>query len=487
MTEVKAPVVEEIKPIRKGLAMHDDFREMAKVVTIDTITPIKKADRLELATVGGWTVIVKKGEFTQGQKVIYCEIDAMLPITYPDFKFLGDRRDNLRDVDGVLYARLKTMRMRGELSQGLIVPLPENIAEIEVDTAKKLGVLKYVDPKEIGAREGIDAILDTKDRSSLSFMTRVGIWIAGKAAPNNLLPFPSFLAKSEQPRVQNISAAYGQAVLDGEKFERTLKVDGSSCTYYTLKGASNEIQSGVAQRNFEISPEDLVFTWEQAIRRWIATLIFKNRYMFRLGMPELRDPKQMDAAPEYIQNPQPGFMAKLKRGLWHLSHIRPTVSVYIPQFIKVLRPTDNPYYAFGVNHYILDKLVQHARETGEFLTVQGELAGPGIDDNAEGLEEQRFFVYSVYRNGRQELLPEEARQKAAMLGLEYVPVIAEEMTLPLTMKQVVQLADGPGHFDATRSREGDVYKSTTRNFSFKVISAGFLLQEAAKDDDAHNS
>lgn len=482
--ETPVEVVVE-RHIREAIGVHDEFREMAKVVTIDAIVPIKKADKLELAQIGGWSVIVGKGMYEVGQKVIYCEIDALLPMNNPLFSFLAERHDNLRQLESGVYYRLKTIRMRGELSQGLVVPIPEGIDDIETQTALKLGVLKYVTQQEVAKREGIDAILESKDRAGLSWAVRLGIWIAGKAIPSQMLPFPDFLAKSEQSRVQNISGAYGHAVMDGELFERTLKVDGSSATIYTIQGmdeAGPRINYGVTQRNYEVDLRDIHLSREQAVRRFLAGLIFSNRYMFKLGLPELRDPKVMAVQPEWVKNPLPGIGQALKRALYKLIHIRPTVSINIPKYTRVIRATDNPYAKFALQTGILDTLVRHAHLYGEFLTVQGELAGPGIDDNAEGLTEQRFMVFSVYRDGRQELLPEEARAKVEQLGLEYIPVVSASTTLPTSIKDAVKAAEGPGHFDPERVREGDVYKSLSRLFSFKVISAGYLLAEAAADE-----
>ncbi len=71
-------------------ALFLSVRSLRKLATIQTITalePIKNADSIELARILGWAVVVKRGEHQVGDKVIYCEIDSLLP-ERPEFEFL---------------------------------------------------------------------------------------------------------------------------------------------------------------------------------------------------------------------------------------------------------------------------------------------------------------------------------------------------------------------------------------------------------------
>ena len=82
-----------------------------KLVTLRDITdiqPIEGADKIEVATIGGWKVVVKKGEYYVGQKVFYAEIDSMLPLDRGYFAFLRER--GVKVQDGKEYHRLKTVR-----------------------------------------------------------------------------------------------------------------------------------------------------------------------------------------------------------------------------------------------------------------------------------------------------------------------------------------------------------------------------------------
>lgn len=90
----------------------DNIRELAYVVMIDDITPIEGYDRVELAHVGGWTIVVGKGEFHKGSAAIYFEIDSKLPEVEPftNMEFLAKKK-----------YKVKTQRMCKSISQGLLM------------------------------------------------------------------------------------------------------------------------------------------------------------------------------------------------------------------------------------------------------------------------------------------------------------------------------------------------------------------------------
>lgn len=98
-------------------------RKLATVRRITRIEPIENADKIEKASVGGWDVVVaKEVGHKVGDLVIYCEIDSFLPIKDPDFEFLK-KSSYKKLADGTEGYRLKTMKMRSTISQGLILPL----------------------------------------------------------------------------------------------------------------------------------------------------------------------------------------------------------------------------------------------------------------------------------------------------------------------------------------------------------------------------
>lgn len=121
------------------------MRKLATVRTISQITPIQGADRIELAVVDGWKCVIKKGEFAVGDRVVYCEIDSFLPIR-DEFEFL--RSSSFKRMDEREGFRLRTVRLRGQISQGLLLStsILEQSPELGDDVSDQLGIVKYEAP-----------------------------------------------------------------------------------------------------------------------------------------------------------------------------------------------------------------------------------------------------------------------------------------------------------------------------------------------------
>jgi len=187
-------------------------RKLASVRLIDSLKPIPDADKIEVATVGGWKAVVRKGEFQEGEKIVYCEIDSLLPVR-EEFEHL--RKSCYIRQDGTEGFRLRTIRLRGQTSQGLIVSLStlENPEQWEIgdDVTTAMGIEKY-EPYET-------------------------------APPKGLEPFPAFIRKTDEERIQNLSDQL--PALHGQTFHVTEKLDGTSFTAYWHEG-----EFGVCQRNF---------------------------------------------------------------------------------------------------------------------------------------------------------------------------------------------------------------------------------------------
>ena len=117
-------------------------RKLVTLKMVDAITPIEGADKIECAHIGGWAVVVGKGEFSVGQTVFYFEVDSLLPLENKIFTFLEPR--GVTTQNGIKYHRLKTAKLRGQVSQGLIMPF-EIINEIESDPGKQIELCKQID------------------------------------------------------------------------------------------------------------------------------------------------------------------------------------------------------------------------------------------------------------------------------------------------------------------------------------------------------
>lgn len=195
------------------------MRNIVSIKKIDTLLPIEGADFIEVAVIGGWNVVVKKGIHTVGEDVLYFEIDSFLPFTDKRFEFLAGA--GTKEFQGVKGHVLRTRKLKGVFSQGLIMPLadfPEVSLEYGKDFSEAIGVVKYEPP--------MPACLGGKVKGL----------------------FPSFIPKTDQERIQNIPD-----VLEKYKdvlFEVTLKLDGTSCTIFYNKEAERPF--GVCSRNLEL-------------------------------------------------------------------------------------------------------------------------------------------------------------------------------------------------------------------------------------------
>jgi len=212
-------------------------RKLATVRKIKEIKPIEGADLIELAIVDGWQVVVAKNvEHKVGDKIVYCEIDSFLPIR-EEFEFL--RKSSYKKMGNQAGFRLKTIKLKNTLSQGLILPysilpvaqfatandLPEGM-----DVSEMLGIIKYDPP--------------------------IPAQLAGKVKGN----FPSFLRKTDESRLQNLEKEYQEwAFSSKHQFYATEKIDGSRFTCYVKEGVF-----GVCSRNLELEEtEDNTF-WQVA-------------------------------------------------------------------------------------------------------------------------------------------------------------------------------------------------------------------------------
>lgn len=211
------------------------MRKLASIQRIAALTPIEGADRVVVARVLDWSCVVAKGAFSVGDAVVYFEIDALLPLE-PRFEFLRASGCFAR-CEGVGEGfRVKTRRIRGVVSQGLVMPLrdfADEVASLGVDAS--LVSLASLAPDISTRIAGID----------LTAALRVLKYELLDSFPAALPAgaFPAFLRKTDQERVQNCFRAV-VAAHRADAFEVTLKLDGTSCTTFHWNG-----ETGVCSRN----------------------------------------------------------------------------------------------------------------------------------------------------------------------------------------------------------------------------------------------
>jgi len=196
-------------------------RQLATIEQLNTVADHSNADALEIASVRGWQVVVKLGEFRAGDTVVYFEIDTMLDIEDERFAFLaprGARTDPRDDFTGHV---LRTAKLRGELSQGLVLPV--ELFELELggdytvgrDVTEVLGLRKWDPPLAAN--------------------------LSGQAVGQR----PSWVPKTDAERVQNLDLAN----LPREGWVASEKVDGTSTSF----GIDGDGKRRVCTRQLELA------------------------------------------------------------------------------------------------------------------------------------------------------------------------------------------------------------------------------------------
>ena len=227
-------------------------RKLARIAQITDILPIVNADAIECAVVeNGWKVVVKKGDYQKGDIAIYCEVDSWIPHELAPFLSKGQEP---REYNGVKGERLRTMKLRGQISQGLLIKpsdipihvyasvndetgepyrFDELVWEIGEDVTTELGIQKYEPP--------IPACIDGEVKGH----------------------YPSFIPKTDQERCQNLYEEIFTEHFE-ETYEVTVKLDGTSCTIYYKDG-----EVGVCGRNWELKETESNTLWKCARQQGI--------------------------------------------------------------------------------------------------------------------------------------------------------------------------------------------------------------------------
>lgn len=204
------------------------MRTLASIQEVNTVEPIPNADAIERIRVLGWWIVTKKGEFRVGDRVVYCEIDSLLP-ERPEFEFLRPSSFKPAVVDPATGEtisagfRIKTIKLRGQVSQGICFPLSFLPAgtplEVGTDVTETLGVRKWDPPLPVG--------------------------LNGRAKGL----FPGFLKKTDETRVQLLEEVLSRH--EGKAFAVTEKLDGTSFTAFIREG-----EFGICSRNLQVDLAD---------------------------------------------------------------------------------------------------------------------------------------------------------------------------------------------------------------------------------------
>lgn len=400
-------------------------RELAYVVRVDDVKPIEGRDRVECAVVGGWTIMVRKGQFHPGSLGIYFEIDSQVPEKEP-FMFLAAKK-----------FKIKTQKYKtpdGQFwSQGLLMGADDfgwTTAKRESDTCSTCivdsdGVAHYVDDEsrfltkqlnvtyavaEDNARKSgsMDKYKKMAQRRPKLFAKKPIRWLMRRNWGKKLLfalfgkkkdkksGWPIWVKKTDEERVQNMP----WILQNKEPWIATEKIDGTSTTFTMKRGKFGKFDFYVCSRNVVFDKPDKACFYDS------------NVY---LEMAEKYD----------IENALKD-MLKIDRRL-------------------------------------------------KWVTIQGETYGPGIQKRDYSATEHEFAAFNFITSieGRWNSL--RAKGLLSLYGIPWVPIVNKNFILPDTVEELLDIATDVSAIDGGM-REGLVFRSPDGTQSFKAVSNEFLMK-----------
>ncbi len=247
------------------------MRQLASIKRVGDIFPIEGRDRIVLAMIDGWSVIVKKDEFQTGDLCVYCEIDSVLP-EREEFEFLRSKN-----------FRIKTMKMAGVVSQGICFPLsilPDGNYELGQDVTDILGVTQY--------EPTMDKEPELKNAKKPKYPKWLMRWkwfrnlVKRRSGGKESRGFPSFIQKTDQTRIQNMPFI----LKTKDPFVATEKVDGQSGTFALVRHRrlfGTKYEYIVCSRNLRLFTKDNSSYWfvsdKYNIRKVLEDIIADNEWV----------------------------------------------------------------------------------------------------------------------------------------------------------------------------------------------------------------
>jgi RNA ligase (TIGR02306 family) len=217
------------------------MRNMASIQKILDIHPIEGADSICSYKVLGWNVVDQIGKYNINDLVIFAEIDSWIPNELAPFLSKGKEP---REYNGVKGERLRTVKLRGTLSQGLILPFPTG---------------EHFDDGRLAFEVAMGNVKEGEDVSSIlgiqKYEPPIPACLAGTIKGN----FPSFIPKTDQTRIQSLVKEFEE--YRNYTWQCEEKIDGSSCTIYFNNG-----ETGVCSRNLDLKFDENNSFWSVAIK-----------------------------------------------------------------------------------------------------------------------------------------------------------------------------------------------------------------------------
>ena len=381
-------------------------RMLAHVEQIVDIQPIPDADKIEVATVLGWKVVVAKVDnFSVGDKVVYIEIDSKVP-ERPEFEFLRDRK-----------FRVRTIRLRGQYSQGLILPLSilgDKDYDVGTDVTKELGITYYVPEDNIRKADKVPKSEKYKSmaaRHQNLFKKPFFRWLMKREWGRKILfvffgkkkdkpkAFPTkfeFVHKTDETRIEAMPWLLGYK----NPLIVTEKLDGTSTTYILERVKKNKYEFWVTSRNVRQFNED------------------QNCYH------------------DY-----------------------------------------NIYWAMAKKYDIEKHLKDYleANPNLKYVCIQGESVG-SVQGNPLKLSEDDLYVFNFIDSDKGRISSVDGKEIVESWGMKWVPILDTNFIMPTDMEEFKVMATAKSVVNPKVLREGIVLRDPTTDLSFKNVSREFLLK-----------
>lgn len=440
--------------------VHKDKRKLVTIRTINELNPIPNADAIEVATVGGWKLVVKKGEFKVGDLCVYFEIDSFLPDGNPAWQFLVDKSS--REFNGRKGHKLRTIKLRGQTSQGLALPLRalptvQYAINDPCDTIAVFGNMSSDERIESAAL--LHQLENGEDMFALNLTALLGVEkyeppLAPELAGQAEGLFPSFIPKTDEERAQNIVPS----IFGYQSTKKELDITPDQLDASALESGRVIVEDG---KVFAVSPAkaDVDTIYEVSIKA---------------------DGSSMTGFGRLIDGEVDGKAAKVYDDGVCSRNLQ----------LKINEANaGNTFVDMFVGSGLREAIKLFVEETGRSIALQGELMGPGIQGNREDFKEFQFFLFNVYLIdlGRHAapFEREDIFKKLLSYGVinvqrvQHIPVLENYVKLSElgihNIADLIAFADGPSINNPVR--EGLVFKRMDGQFSFKIISNQYLIAE----------
>lgn len=412
-------------------------RELAYVVKVDDIKPIPGRDRVECAMVGGWTVMVRKGQFKPGDNGIYFEIDSKVPEREP-FEFLAPK-----------HYRIKTQKYKtpdGQFwSQGLLMSA-EDFGWVKFKDTRRLEHCEWVSYDWSGIFNEKDNEIYFLDNDSRFLTKKLGVTYAD--AEDNVRKS----SRAPHDKYKVMAQRHGK-LFARQPFRWLMRREWGKKLLFVFFGKKKD------KLNW---PEWVKKTDEERIQNCPHALSWKVKW----------------TATEKVDGTSTTFTIRRGKHRWNK-----------PEFFVCSRNVcfrtgnENVYYDTNVytemaqKYWMRDVLTNLLERypNEEWITIQGETYGLGIQKNDYGLKEHKLAVFNLIFSSTGRVSTQLMKQIMDEYSIPTVPILAERVELPNDVDTVVAMADGKSElYDGMR--EGIVFRSEDGKQSFKAVSNEYLLK-----------